>query len=102
VTSKILGACILIAISLGACSPRPAPAAVPLPVAGQTPFATNTLPAAAPTSAGAPLPSATIDSGTNTPVPVVTSRGDKLEATDPDTVSLASGGLQFVEFFAFW
>ena len=25
-----------------------------------------------------------------------------LEATDPSTVTLASGGLQFVEFFAFW
>jgi hypothetical protein len=25
-----------------------------------------------------------------------------LEATDPSTVKLASGGLQFVEFFAFW
>jgi hypothetical protein len=25
-----------------------------------------------------------------------------LEATDPSTVNLASGGLQFVEFFAFW
>lgn len=26
----------------------------------------------------------------------------ELEATDPDTVSLASGELQLVEFFAFW
>jgi hypothetical protein len=25
-----------------------------------------------------------------------------LEATDPSTVNLASGELQFVEFFAFW
>lgn len=39
---------------------------------------------------------------TATPLPVVTSRGDRLEATDPDTVNLASGGLQLVEFFAFW
>jgi hypothetical protein len=30
-----------------------------------------------------------------------TSRGDKLEATDPATVSLASGDLQLVEFFRF-
>lgn len=28
-------------------------------------------------------------------------RGDSLEATDPATVALASGGLQLVEFFRF-
>ncbi len=32
---------------------------------------------------------------------VATSRGDNLEATDPTTVSLASGQLQLVEFFRF-
>ena len=41
-----------------------------------------------------------------TPAPTVqavaTSRGPNLEATDPQTVSMASGGLQFVEFFEFW
>jgi hypothetical protein len=36
-----------------------------------------------------------------TPFPVATSRGPNLEATDPRTVNLASGGLQFVEFFRF-
>ena len=40
-----------------------------------------------------------------TPLPtaqaVATSRGPNLEATDPTTVSLASGGVQFVEFFRF-
>src|ERR1043165_1153496 len=43
---------------------------------------------------------------TTSPAPtaqaVATSRGPKLEATDPKTVSMASGGLQFVEFFEFW
>ena len=33
--------------------------------------------------------------------PVATSRGPDLEATDPDTVSLASGELQLVEFFRY-
>lgn len=33
--------------------------------------------------------------------PIATSRGPDLHATDPTTVSLASGGLQFVEFFRF-
>ncbi|HEY5730644.1 MAG TPA: hypothetical protein VIS72_11370 [Anaerolineales bacterium] len=35
------------------------------------------------------------------PLPVATSRGPDLHATDPNTVSLASGQLQFVEFFRF-
>jgi len=34
-------------------------------------------------------------------MPVATSRGPDLHATDPTTVSLASGQLQFVEFFRF-
>ena len=35
-------------------------------------------------------------------LPVATSRGPDLEATDPTTVNMAYGGLQFVEFFEFW
>jgi len=35
------------------------------------------------------------------PQPVATSRGPELHATDPTTVSLASGQIQFVEFFRF-
>jgi hypothetical protein len=38
---------------------------------------------------------------TESALPVATSRGPDLEATDPATVSLASGGLQLVEFFRF-
>ena len=34
-------------------------------------------------------------------IAVATSRGPNLEATDPATVSLASGQLQLVEFFRF-
>jgi hypothetical protein len=34
-------------------------------------------------------------------IPIATSRGDELHATDPSTVSLASGQLQLVEFFRF-
>jgi len=37
-----------------------------------------------------------------TPYPIATSRGPHLEATDPKTVSMALGNLQFVEFFEFW
>lgn len=34
-------------------------------------------------------------------LPVATSRGPDLHATDPASVALASGGLQLVEFFRF-
>jgi ABC-type Fe3+-hydroxamate transport system substrate-binding protein len=63
--------------------------------------------AAAPASATPNIvnPNAVMDL-TATPAPtvqmVVTSRGPHLEATDPKTVRMASGGLQFVEFFEFW
>lgn len=43
---------------------------------------------------GDPVPTATAQA-------VATSRGPNLEATDPTTVSLASGGVQLVEFFRF-
>jgi len=33
--------------------------------------------------------------------PIATSRGPNLEATDPTTVNLSSGQIQFVEFFRF-
>lgn len=51
----------------------------------------------------ATLPAPTVESVTQaaTALPIATSRGPNLEATDPTTVSLASGGLQFVEFFRF-
>ena len=38
---------------------------------------------------------------TESALPVATSRGPELHATDPATVNLASGGLQLVEFFRF-
>ena len=43
----------------------------------------------------------TLEAAAPTPLPVATSRGPDLHATDPSTVSLASGQLQFVEFFRF-
>ncbi len=36
-----------------------------------------------------------------TPIPMPTSRGPNLEATNPSTVALASGSLHLVEFFRF-
>jgi len=75
-----------------------------------------TLPASAPaTGLPSAIPSPTVESApavatqppaaseppTQVPLPVATSRGPNLEATDPATVSLASGQYQFVEFFRF-
>jgi len=47
-------------------------------------------------------PNLVVEAPTQTPFPIATSRGPELEATDPTTVSMASGGLQFIEFFEFW
>ena len=41
------------------------------------------------------------EAATQIPVPIATSRGPDLEATDPIMVTLESGGLQLVEFFRF-
>lgn len=91
---------ILIALLLAAC----APAASPAPSVDQPPLEATASPLAAeagvsplPSEAAALLP----ESAAPTPLPVATSRGPDLHATDPATVNLASGQLQFVEFFRF-
>jgi hypothetical protein len=68
----------LILVALVGCAPR-----TPLP---------NAAPSALPTNKPQSAPDIKL---------MATSRGDKLEATDPSTVALASGGLQLVEFFRF-
>jgi hypothetical protein len=88
----------LLVLLVASCAPEASSTQQPAaPVAGEpspTAFApSDSVPAstdvaAPPTEAAAPLP-------------VATSRGDGLEATNPASVSLASGGLQFVEFFRF-
>ncbi len=77
-------------------------------LAACAPAASQTAAGPSPTfQAGAPTPDssaqATIGSPAlvPSPFPVATSRGPELHATDPTTVSLASGGLQLVEFFRF-
>ena len=80
----LLAAC---AASTSTIAPQP-PTALP---------STATLPALVPT-----LDQSAQATTAPTPVPIVTSRGPNLEASDPSTVSMVSGGLQFVEFFEFW
>lgn len=71
------------------------------------PSATATAPPAATATLADPIPTdLEVATATSTvpPTPVqavATSRGPNLEATDPATVSLASGKLQLVEFFRF-
>lgn len=73
-----------------------------------TPTVDTPPPVSAPTEASAPQTEATAEpTMVDVPTqavevqPVPTSRGPKLEATDPATVSLASGQLQLIEFFRF-
>jgi hypothetical protein len=58
-------------------------------------------PAAEMTVTPTPLEATATLAPTEAVLPVATSRGPNLEATDPSTVALASGGLQLVEFFRF-
>lgn len=85
-----------------------APAITPTEMSVQEPTATVDIQPSAtadvPSASAAPteLVVAPTEFFTITPAPLATSRGPDLEATDPSTVSLASGGLQFVEVFHFW
>ena len=87
---------LLLAVLLAACAPvavtdDPAQA-VALPSA--TPLVEDAVPTLA-AATQAPVVE------NPTALPIATSRGPNLEATDPSTVSLASGELHFVEFFRF-
>ena len=86
----------LIVILLAACTPESSTTKPPVAELPTEALPTTTL--AVPTlesdTQAAPTEEATA-------LPVATSRGPELHATDPTTVSLASGGLQFVEFFRF-
>ena len=87
----------LIVLLLAACAPaavtteEPAKPAAPAVVA----------PSATPAAESPAVEAASTEVPAATPLPVATSRGPDLEATDPGTVSLASGNLHFVEFFRF-
>jgi hypothetical protein len=98
---RLVPSLMLIAVLLAACAPAATQTPVPAePVPAQP---TATFPPSIPTLDQSIQPTAgpTQDLAP-TALPVATSRGPELEATDPTTVSMASGGLQFVEFFEFW
>src|SRR5688572_6746062 len=101
--TRLFPSLIIFAVLLAACapastSPSPPDAATQPPI---QPSATS--PAAEPT-VEAPTQSVLSEAtepSAPTPLPAATSRGPDLHATDPSTVSLASGQVQFVEFFRF-
>ena len=93
----LFGAIGLVAVLLtSSCAPAPV-----------APSVDTAPPASNPTEVSAPQPTAAVEPTVAAPaqatevLPVPTSRGPSLEATDPATVSLASGQLQLVEFFRF-
>jgi hypothetical protein len=89
---------VSVVVLLAACAPE---AVATNPPVAATELPGNVLPTAT-------LAAPTLEPATQVPsaeeataLPVATSRGPDLHATDPTTVSLASGELQFVEFFRF-
>lgn len=89
----LLASCAPAAVTPESSAGQPVPPVAAEPTA--TPFAPVDSSSAAPDVIAVPTEEAAV------PLPVATSRGDALHATDPRTVNLASGSLQFVEFFRF-
>lgn len=98
---RLFPALSLLAVLLVACAPATTPAEPP--AAATRPLIEPSVTVAVPTlePATQSVLSETTEAIAPTPIPVATSRGPDLHATDPTTVRLASGGLQFVEFFRF-
>ena len=106
---KILVAAALISALLGGCGANSAPPAGDAPPTAQA--AVETTDATASSAPVAPTPT-TVTAPTK-PSPTASSAGVRgaapgvgepvaMYATDPATVDLAAGELQFVKFFAFW
>ena len=83
--------CLFVVLWISACTPAETEAPTQVPVNSLSPMSEVAVQPPADFTATAPVDAQ----------PVATSRGPNLEATDPATVSLASGQIQFVEFFRF-
>jgi hypothetical protein len=92
--NRFLTSLALVAVLAAACAPGTSTVAPPQP---------DVVEPAATVSADTAVPPADVptEAAAATALPVATSRGPDLHATDPATVSLASGQLHFVEFFRF-
>jgi len=91
----------LLAVFLAACAPAATPTNSPAALTQPPTVFASTPTVTAPTLESPTEVAAPTEALAPTALPVATSRGPDLHATDPATVSLASGGLQFVEFFRF-
>ena len=100
--NRLLPSLSLLVLLLASCAPAAAATQPPLeqPAAPAAPEPTPTA-FTPPDSANVPTDAVVVPTEAAAPLPVATSRGPELHATNPSTVSLASGGLQFVEFFRF-
>ncbi len=86
---------------LAACSPTappPVPPEADLPAPTTAPPAENE--AQAEPAEAVELPDPTVEAPTVIPMP--TSRGEKLQASEPASFQPATGEPQLLEFFAFW
>lgn len=98
--NRLLPSLVLIAVLLAACAPAAIPSQPPAESVILAPTATP-FPSEAPALEAPTQDPGVAQSPTPTPLPAATSRGPDLHATDPTTVSLASGQYQLVEFFRF-
>jgi hypothetical protein len=89
----------MLAILLAACA-SPQATQPPAPPLEQFLPSSTAVPPVVSTDLSA-TPNPVLEPATQAPPPVATSRGPDLHATDPTTVSLASGQYQLVEFFRF-
>ena len=96
-TRSLIPTLSLLALLLASCTP--AAVTTELPPQPAPPVAIE--PSATPVAELPTVAASFTEAVEPTPLSVATSRGPDLHATDPGTVSLASGGLQFVEFFRF-
>ena len=101
--THILAILSLFTVLLAACAPAETQTSAPEP-ASATPQMIEPAVTPAVDLTATHVYTESLNSATPPPTPqvAVTSRGPHLEATDPKTVSMASGALQFVEFFEFW
>ncbi len=96
-TTRLFLPLLLVAVILAACSPTQATQPSVAPPSVELPSATPAIIA----EGSATQPPVANEAPTQAVLPIATSRGPELHATDPATVSLASGEYQFVEFFRF-
>ena len=96
---------VLVAVIVAACAPAASTDVPANPIVVEPSLTPTSAPVMEVTSTLEPVATAILVPLSPTPSssvqPVATSRGPNLEASAPNTVKLASGGLQLVEFFRF-